>query len=81
MLRGSVALFLYVTLQLQFGLDIDIELWKSTRDAITIGAAYFYILCLLEVVLYPPLTLHLDYRLRDEQRYSRALDCFGRALN
>jgi len=26
LLRWSVALFLYVTLQLQFGLDIDIEL-------------------------------------------------------
>ncbi len=81
LLRWSVALFLYVTLQLQFGLDIDIELWKNTSDAITFGAAYFYILCLLEVLLYPPLTWHLEFRLRDEQRYSRALDGFGRALN
>lgn len=81
LLRWSVALFLYVTLQLQFGLDIDIELWKNTSDAITFGAAYFYILCLLEVLLYPPLTWHLEYRLRDEQRYSRALDGFGRGLN
>lgn len=77
LLRWSVALFAYVTLQVQLGLDADIEQWKNTSEAISFGATYFYILCLLEVVLYPPLTWHLEYRLRDEQRYSVALDSFG----
>jgi hypothetical protein len=80
LLRWSVALFVYVTLQVQLGLDADIELWKDTTGAISFGATYFYILCLLEVLVYPPLTWHLEYRLRDELRYSVALDGFGRSL-
>lgn len=80
MLRWSVSLFVYVTLQLRMGLDVDIDTWKNSRDAIAFGAAYFYILCLLEVVLYPPLTWYLEYRLRDEHRYSVALDGFGKAM-
>ena len=81
LLRWSVALFTYVSLQLNLGLDADIEVWKNTPDAITFGATYFYILCVLEVVLYPPLTWYLEYRLADEQRYSVALDGFGKALS
>lgn len=81
LLRWSVALFAYVTLQLKLGLDVDPEVWKNTREAITFGATYFYILSLLEVVLYPPLTWYLEYRLRDEHRYSVALDGFGKSLS
>jgi hypothetical protein len=80
LLRWSVALFLYVTLQLQLGLDADIEVWKNTHEGIAFGAAYFYVLCVLEVVLYPPLTWYLEYRLHDENAYSRALDGFGKAM-
>jgi len=78
LLRWSVALFSYVTLQLQFNLSIDIDTWKNTNDAITFGAAYFYLLSLLEVVLYPPLMWYLEHRLRGERRYSIALDGFGK---
>jgi hypothetical protein len=81
LLRWSMALFLYVTLQLQFDLDADIDVWKNTREGIEFGAAYFYLLCVLEVTLYPLLTWYLEYRLRDDHVYSRALDGFGKALN
>ncbi len=80
LLRWSMALFIYVTLQLHLNLDVDIENWRNTRSAIEFGASYFYILCLLEVVLYPPLTWYLEYRLQGEQSYSRALDGFGKAM-
>jgi hypothetical protein len=81
LLRWSAALFIYVTLQLHMNLDVDIENWKHTSDVVDFGAGYFYILCLLEVVLYPALTWYLEYRLQDEQSYSLALDGFGRALS
>jgi hypothetical protein len=80
LLRWSLSLFLYVCLQLQLELDADVTLWKDTVAAIGFGATYFYLLCLLEVVLYPPLTWYLEYRLRDERRYSVALDGFGKVL-
>jgi len=78
LLRWSAALFIYVTLQLRLNLDVDIENWRNTSSAIEFGACYFYILCFLEVALYPPLTWYLEYRLRDEQSYSLALDSFGK---
>ncbi len=81
LLRWSAALFIYVTLQLHLNLDVDIENWKHTNDVVDFGASYFYILCLLEVVLYPALTWYLEYRLQDEQSYSLALDGFGRTLS
>ncbi|MES2606971.1 MAG: hypothetical protein V4603_18725 [Pseudomonadota bacterium] len=80
LLRWSVALFVYVSLQLNFDLGTDFDVWRNTREGMMFGAMYFYILCLMEVVLYPPLTWYLEYRLKDEQRYSVALDGFGRAV-
>lgn len=78
LLRWSVALFTYVSLQLHMDLDVNIANWKESNEAIRFGAGYFYILCLLEVFLYPPLTWHLERRLRFEQNYSVALDGFGK---
>lgn len=80
LLRWSVALFIYVTLQLHLNLEVDIAHWKQTTAAVEFGALYFYILTVLEVVLYPPLTWYLEYRLQGEQRYSLALDGFGQTL-
>ena len=77
LLRWSVALFSYVTLQLHFNLPADIESWRSTSVAISFGATYFYLLALLEVVLYPPLTWYLERHLSEQRRYSVVLDGFG----
>lgn len=77
LLRWSVALFSYVTLQLQFNLDVDISTWRNSEEALLFGASYFYLLALLEIVLYPVLTWYLEHRLRGEERYSVALDGFG----
>ncbi|MAY01761.1 MAG: hypothetical protein CMQ38_02140 [Gammaproteobacteria bacterium] len=60
MLRWSLGLFLYVSLQLSFDLDSNIANWKDTPQVVPFGAAYFYLLFLFELILYPPLLYYLE---------------------
>jgi hypothetical protein len=54
-----MGIFIYVSLQLSFNLESDISIWKNTRTVIPFGASYFYILSVLELILYTPLTYYL----------------------
>jgi len=63
MLRWSMSIFLFVSLQVQFELDIDIGTWKGTAAVVPFGATFFYAICLLETVFYPVLTWHLERKL------------------
>lgn len=74
LLRWSVDIFLYVTLQLSFNLDSDISLWKTTRTVIPFGATFFYLLCVLELVLYAPLTWYLENKHNEDRFLSRSVD-------
>jgi len=60
LLRWSLGIFIYVSLQLSFDLDSDIASWKDTRDVIPFGAAFFYLLFLFELIMYPALTYYLE---------------------
>ena len=60
MLRWSMGIFLYVTLQLSFNLESDISAWRNTRSVIPFGASFFYLLSLLELIFYTPLTYYLE---------------------
>lgn len=60
LLRWSMGIFIYVSLQLSFNLESDISIWKNTRTVIPFGASYFYILSVLELILYTPLTYYLE---------------------
>jgi hypothetical protein len=76
LLRWSVAIFLYVSLQLQFDLDSDISKWKMTDAVIPFGATFFYALFALEILLYPFLTYYLERKLvqdRESRRVEAAL--------
>jgi hypothetical protein len=68
MLRWSVAIFAYVSWQLHFDLDVDIEVWKNTRDVVSFGALYFYTLVLCEAFVYPPLTWYLEQNVKQMRR-------------
>lgn len=68
MLRWSVAIFAYVSWQLHFDLDVDIEVWKNTQDVVSFGTLYFYTLVLCEAVIYPPLTWYLEQNVKQERR-------------
>ncbi len=59
LLRWSLGIFIYVSLQLSFDLDSDIATWKGTSDVIPFGASFFYLLFLFELIIYPPLTHYL----------------------
>jgi len=63
LLRWSMAIFLFVTFQLHFELDIDIGTWKQTDAVIPFGATFFYALFMLEIMLYAPLTWYLERKL------------------
>jgi len=63
LLRWSAAIFLYVTFQLYFKLEIDFNVWKHTVQVIPFGASYFYTLVVLEVLVYPWLVYYLEKRL------------------
>jgi hypothetical protein len=56
MLHRSIDIFLYVTLQLSFNLESDISARKNTLAVIPFGISFFYILSVLELILYIPLT-------------------------
>lgn len=74
LLRWSVGIFLYVTLQLTFNLETDISLWKNTRTVVPFGASYFYILSLLELILYTPLTYYLEKKYAQDRLLELHLD-------
>lgn len=74
MLRWSMGIFLYVTLQLTFNLDSDISAWKNTRAVIPFGASFFYILSVLELVLYTPLTWYLEEKHNQDKLLAKGID-------
>ena len=74
MLRWSTGIFLYVTLQLSFNLESDIELWKNTRTVIPFGAAFFYILSVMELIFYTPLTYYLEKKNNQDLLFSKGVD-------
>lgn len=67
LLRWSVAIFTYVSFQLHFGLDVDIQSWNNTPAAVPFGALFFYTLVACEVLLYPLLTWYLENNIRQER--------------
>ena len=71
MLRWSVAIFTYVSFQLYFDLDANIELWKNTPAVVPFGALFFYSLVVCEVLVYPLLTWYLENNIRQEKRQER----------
>jgi hypothetical protein len=56
MLRRSIDIFLYVTLQLSFNLESDTSARKNTRTVTPFDISFFYILGVLEMILYTPQT-------------------------
>ena len=74
LLRWSMGIFLYVTLQLSFNLESDISVWQNTRTVIPFGASYFYILSVLELILYTPLTWYLEQKHNQDQLLARGID-------
>lgn len=74
LLRWSVGVFLYVTLQLSFNLESDISLWKNTRTVIPFGASFFYILSVLELILYAPLTYYLENKHKHDEVISKGVN-------
>lgn len=74
LLRWSMGIFLYVTLQLSFNLESDISVWKNTRTVIPFGASYFYILSVLELILYTPLTYYLEKRHNQDKVLEKGID-------
>ena len=73
LLRWSVAIFAYVSFQLYFDLDVDIEVWKNTRDVLPFGAIFFFTLSLCEVLLYPILTYYLENNVKYEKEQEELL--------
>lgn len=73
LLRWSVAIFIYVSYQVYFDLDVNIEVWKNTPAALPFGALFFYTLCLCEVSIYPILTWYLENNVKQEKRHEQIL--------
>jgi len=74
MLRWSMGIFLYVTLQLSFNLESDINAWRSTREVVPFGASFFYILSVLELIVYTPLTYYLEKKHNLDRVLSRGVN-------
>ncbi len=74
LLRWSMGIFIYVTLQLSLDLESDISLWKNTRTVIPFGAAFFYILSVLELILYTPLTYYLEKKHNHDVLLSKGIN-------
>jgi hypothetical protein len=72
LLRWSMSIFLYVSFQLHFDLDADIQTWKETDSVIPFGATFFYTLFALEILLYPLLTYYLERKLVQDREMQRA---------
>jgi hypothetical protein len=73
LLRWSLGIFIYVSLQLSFDLDSDITAWKGTSVVIPFGAAFLYLLFLFELVFYPPLTYYLERKNAEEMFISEKI--------
>ena len=74
LLRWSMGIFIYVTLQLSFNLESDISVWKNTRTVIPFGASFFYILSVLELVVYTPLTYYLEEKHNHDKLLAKGID-------
>ena len=72
LLRWSMSIFLYVSFQLNFDLDADIQSWNETDSVIPFGATFFYTLFALEILLYPLLTYYLERKLVQDRAIQRA---------
>ncbi len=70
MLRWSLGIFMYVSLQLAFNLDSDISNWKNTPEVIPFGSAFFYLLFVFELVLYAPLLFYLEKKHSQDTSFS-----------
>lgn len=73
LLRWSLGIFIYVSLQLSFDLDSDIAIWKETSAVIPFGAAFFYLLFLFELIFYPALTYYLERKNAEEMFISEKI--------
>ncbi len=80
LLRWSMAIFMYVSLQLYFDLDSDISKWKDTPAVVPFGACFFYTLFALEIILYPPLTWYLERKLVSDRALSRNIEAINEAV-
>ena len=74
LLRWSMGIFIYVTLQLSLNLESDISIWRNTRTVIPFGASYFYILSVLELILYTPLTYYLEKKHNQDKFLAKGID-------
>jgi hypothetical protein len=74
LLRWSLGIFLYVSMQLTFNLDSDIANWKNTPEVIPFGSAFFYLLFVFELVLYAPLLFYLEKKHNMDITLSAHLD-------
>jgi hypothetical protein len=61
-------------MQLSFNLESDISLWKNTRTVIPFGASFFYLLSVLELVVYTPLTWYLEKKHNQDRLLARGID-------
>ena len=73
LLRWSLGIFVYVSLQLYFNFDSDINTWKNTDQVIPFGASFFYLLFLFELIIYPPLTYYLERKNVDDNYLSEKI--------
>ena len=73
LLRWSLGIFVYVSLQLYFNLDSDISTWKNTDQVIPFGAAFFYLLFIFELIISPPLTYYLERKNADDSFLSEKI--------
>jgi hypothetical protein len=73
LLRWSLGIFIYVSLQLSFDLDSDIAAWKGTSEVVPFGAAFFYLLFLVELIFYPFLTYYLEKKNTEERFISEKI--------
>ena len=62
-----------MSLQLSFNLESDINLWKNTRTVIPFGAAFFYILSVMELIFYTPLTYYLEKKHNQDKILSKGV--------
>lgn len=81
LLRWSMGIFLYVTLQLTFNLESDISMWKNTRTVIPFGASFFYLLSVMELIVYTPLTYYLEEKHNHDKLLAKGIDRMLKAEN
>ena len=74
LLRWSMSIFMYVSLQLHFVLDSDVASWKETDEMIPFGATFFYVVFALEILLYPILTYYMEKKLIKDRAIRTAVN-------